>query len=127
MKKKNSYKEAFSEKGLWNTLKQFAKAAGTKVVYAALLLFYAYQRNETPTWAKNIVLGALGYFIAPLDAIPDLTPILGYTDDLGVLSFGLVTISAYIDKGVKENAREKLSSWFGDVKEEDIRAVEDRL
>lgn len=127
MKKNNKFKDFYSEIDLWNKIKQYAKTAGTKVVYAALLLFYAYQRKETPNWAKHIVLGALGYFIAPIDALPDLTPIIGYTDDLGVLSFGLVTISAYIDDGVKGNARERMAKWFGEVNEEDIAEVEDRL
>jgi len=127
MKKNKNYENDYSERNLWQKLKRFAKTAGTKVVYTALLLFYAYQREETPRWAKHIVLGALGYFIAPFDALPDLTPIIGYTDDLGVLSFGLVTISAYINDEVKTNARERITKWFGKVSEEDIAEVEDRL
>ncbi len=121
------YGEEYSENKLWDKFKNFAKAAGAKVVYAALLLFYAYQRKETPTWAKNIVLGTLGYLISPIDAIPDLSPIIGYTDDLGVLSFGLVTISAYINKEVKENAKEKLTKWFGAVSKKDLEDVEKHL
>ena len=63
---------------------------GMKTCYSALLLFYAYRRSDTPSWAKNIVIGVLGYLIAPFDMLPDLTPIIGYTDDLGILGFGLV-------------------------------------
>jgi len=118
------YKGEYTKPKLWDKFKRFAKTAGTKVVYTALLLFYAYRRKETPTWAKNIVLGTLGYLISPIDAIPDLSPIIGYTDDLGVLTFGLVTISAYVNKEVKENAREKLAKWFSNVKEDDLEEVE---
>jgi len=121
------YKGEYSETRLWDKFKQFAKTAGTKVVYTALLLFYAYRRKETPTWAKNIVLGTLGYLISPIDAIPDLSPIIGYTDDLGVLTFGLVTISAYVNKEVKDNARNKLAKWFGSVKQDDLDEVEKHI
>jgi len=121
------YSSLFSEGKMWQKLKKQAKQAGLKTVYSALLLFYAYQRKDTPSWAKNIVLGVLGYFIAPLDAIPDLTPIIGYTDDIGVLSFGLVTIACYVNDEVKQQARKKLGNWFGDYEEEDLSEVDKQL
>lgn len=108
------YGPQFSEKGLWRKLAGYAKRAGQKTVYMVLLMFYAYRRKDTPTWAKNIVLGTLGYFLAPIDALPDLTPIIGYTDDLGILSFGLVTVAAYVNDEVRTRSREKLKSWFGE-------------
>ena len=118
------YKKEYSESRFWKKLKKYAKTAGIKAVYSGLLLFYAYKRKETPNWAKHIVLGALGYLISPIDAIPDLSPIIGYTDDLGVLTFGLVTISAFVNKEVKENARKNLKKWFGKVDEGDLEEVE---
>lgn len=121
------YKNRFSEAKLWKKLKEYATQAGTKTVYTALLLFYAYKRKETPAWAKSIIFGVLGYFIAPLDAIPDLTPIIGYTDDIGMLSFGLVTIACYVNDEVKENARKKLSQWFGNFDEGDLKEVDEQL
>ncbi len=124
---KKDFKKHYSDQKFWKKITLFAKKAGVKVVYSALLLFYAYRRKETPSWAKHIIVGTLGYLIAPIDAIPDLTPIIGYTDDIGVLSFGLVTIAAYINKDVKDNARGRLHKWFGDVKDEDIAEVDDKL
>ncbi len=121
------YGKLFSEDGLWNKITNYAKQAGLKAVYTALLLFYAYRRKDTPSWAKNIILGTLGYFLAPIDAIPDLTPIIGYTDDIGVLSFGLVTIAAYVDEEVRKNARKQLSKWFGTYDEEELDSVEEVL
>ena len=120
------YSGDYSERKLWNKLRNYAKQAGIKVVYSALLLFYAYRRNDTPAWAKNIVLGTLSYLIAPIDAIPDLTPLLGYTDDLGVLSFGLVTIASYINDEVKTNARERLNKWFDGFDEDQLKEVDDQ-
>lgn len=117
----------YSEEGFWKKLRQYAKQAGVKVVYAALLMFYAYRRKETPRWAKGIILGVLGYFLAPIDALPDLTPLLGYTDDMGVLAFGLVVVAAYINDGVRLEARRQLLAWFGDYDEKAIEEVEEKL
>ena len=121
------YARYFTEARFWFKLRQFARQAGLKVVYTALLMFYAYRRKETPPWAKRIVLGTLGYLIAPLDAIPDLTPLVGYTDDLGVLSFGLVIVAAYVNDEVKEKARGRLRQWFGHYDEKELAEVDQKL
>ena len=96
-------------------------------MYAALLLYYAFTRKETPRWAKNIILGVLGYFLTPFDALPDLSPIVGYTDDLGVLIFGMVAIATYINDEVKEKARKKLHQWFGEYDEGELADVDEKL
>ncbi len=119
--------QPFKERQLWNKLKRFAQSAGVKTVYSVLLLFYAFQRKDTPSWAKNIILGSLAYFLSPLDFVPDLTPIFGFTDDFGVLSFGLVTIACYIDAEVRQKSRERLSSWFNHISDSDLTEVDSRL
>jgi uncharacterized membrane protein YkvA (DUF1232 family) len=91
------YKDKFSESRFWTVLKKTANRLGAKTVYAALLMYYAYQRKDTPTWAKRIVIGTLGYLLAPIDAIPDLSPFVGFTDDIGILSLGLVAIAGFIN------------------------------
>lgn len=121
------YQRYFSDERFWAKLKSQARNAGVKIVYSALLLFYAYRRKETPFYARSIILGVLGYFLAPIDLIPDLTPILGYTDDLGVLAFGLVTIAAYINQDVRQKARARLDQWFGDYNEAELKEVDDQL
>ncbi|MCP9235634.1 YkvA family protein [Lewinella sp. JB7] len=125
--KYQSYRRYFSPLRFWTKIAGFARTAGTKTVYTALLLYYAYEREETPGWAKKIVLGALGYLVMPLDAVPDLTPILGYTDDVTVLGAGLMTIAAYINKDVRDRARTTLTRWLPDPREDDIRDVDARL
>ena len=71
----------YSERGFWEKVRGFARAAGEGVLEPALKLFYASQDGETPAWAKAVIYSALGYFISPVDAIPDMTPIVGYADD----------------------------------------------
>lgn len=112
-KEDNPYPEAYSERGLKDKLGAYAKTAGREVVEKVLLLYYALQRADTPGWAKATIIGALGYFIAPLDAIPDLTPLLGYSDDLGVLALALATVAGQIDDEVKRKTADRLEHWFG--------------
>jgi uncharacterized membrane protein YkvA (DUF1232 family) len=91
------------------------------------LLYYAYKRKDTPSWAKRIVLGALGYLVVPVDVIPDLSPFIGYTDDIGILSFALVTVAAYVNDEVKGNARKQLEKWIPRSNAKDIEEVEKQL
>ncbi len=123
----HSYKQYFSSKKYKELIQVKPGKIGSKAVYSSLLLFYAFRRDETPTWAKNIIIGALGYLVSPIDLLPDLTPVLGYTDDLGMLSFGLVTIASFINKDVKEKAVERLSKWFPEWDERAIMEVDNIL
>ena len=62
---------------------------------------------------KNRDLWCAAYFISPIDAIPDVTPLVGFTDDLGALAAAIAMTSAYINEDVKRKTSEKLLSWFG--------------
>ena len=109
----NAYSNVFSNAGFWNKLLKFAKSADKGVVEKALLLYFALQAPGTPAWAKTVIVGALGYFISPIDAIPDLTPVVGYSDDWGVLAMALAVVATHITAEVKTQASVKLAEWFG--------------
>lgn len=110
----NQYEDAYSESGFWNKLKKYAKSAGKEVVEKALLLYYAAQEEEAPAWAKATIAAALGYFIVPLDAIADITPAVGYADDLGVLVLAIAAVTRYINADVRAKTAAKMRAWFGD-------------
>lgn len=110
----NTVIEEYSEASFWTKVKDFAAVAGKNVIEKALWLFYAAQKPETPLWAKTVAYSALGYFISPLDAIPDVTPIMGFSDDLAVLIAALAAIAMFIDDEVKELALDRLVQWFGE-------------
>jgi uncharacterized membrane protein YkvA (DUF1232 family) len=112
----NSSRTEYSDKKFWNKLKRFAHSAGEDVVERALLLFYALKSPKTPKWAKTVVLGALAYFIMPMDAIPDVVPVVGYTDDLGALAAALVAVRLYVTDDMKEMAKAKTKEWFGKLR-----------
>ena len=109
----NDYAGAFNDDSFWAKLTGFAKAAGSEVVEKALWLYYAFKKDDTPVWAKTTIVAALGYFIFPIDAIPDVVPLVGYSDDLGVLALAVTTVAAYINEDVKVMAKTKMRDWFG--------------
>jgi uncharacterized membrane protein YkvA (DUF1232 family)/uncharacterized tellurite resistance protein B-like protein len=103
----------YSDESFWAKLKKFALTAGREVVEKALTLYYTAQNPNVPAWAKTVVVGALTYFISPIDAIPDILVGVGFTDDLGVLLAAIATVSVYINAETKAQAQQKMSDWFG--------------
>lgn len=110
----NEFEDAYSDEGFWDKLKRYAKVAGKEVVEKALLLYYAGQEENAPAWAKATIVASLGYFIAPFDAIVDLTPAVGYADDLGVLALAIAAVATYINDNVRDKTATKMQEWFGE-------------
>lgn len=102
----------WDEDGFWRKLKRHAVSAGSHVVERALWLYFAARRPDCPAWARITVYGALGYFISMVDAVPDLTPVLGYTDDFALMGLALATLARYIDEGVKQRGAAVMARYF---------------
>lgn len=102
----------FSEADFWQKIKSFARKAGREVVEKALWCYFAAESPDTPKWAKAAIYAALAYFISPIDAIPDVTPGIGFTDDLGVLISAVAAIAMHITPKAKKQAAEKMVDWF---------------
>ncbi|MXS85689.1 DUF1232 domain-containing protein [Nitrosomonas sp. HPC101] len=106
------FSAAYSDSNFWDKAKKYAKMAGQSVIEPALKMYYAALDSDTPIWAKGIIIGALGYFVSPVDAIPDIIPVAGYTDDLGALAAALATVAAHIKDEHVAKAKETLTQWF---------------
>jgi uncharacterized membrane protein YkvA (DUF1232 family) len=109
----NTRPSRYSEQSFQRKLARHGRAAGEAVVERALQLYYAMQKPDLPAWARTAIVGALGYFIVPLDAVPDILPGAGYADDLGVLALAFGTVASHIDDGVRAKAKARLRRWFG--------------
>jgi len=105
--------ESYSASNLWRSLKKVASKASRKTLNAALVLFYCLRDKDTPTWAKGVIVGALGYLILPADMIPDIIPGAGYGDDWGAIVAALATVAAYIKDIHKSKAAEQVQRLFG--------------
>lgn len=125
--KKRKYIETFSERELFDKILKFAKAAGIKVIYLALLLFYTLKKPTTPKWAKSAIIGALGYFILPLDFISDFIPAIGFSDDMTALAAILVTVALYVDDEIKSKAKARLQTWFGSYDEVKLESIDQKI
>lgn len=117
------YQGHYSENNFWSKLSKVAKSAGVKVVYAVLLLFYVLKSKDTSGEDRAKIVGALGYFILPLDLIPDWLPALGFTDDLAALTWALYAVAKNLTPDVKANAKAKLSEWFGELDDKALDGI----
>lgn len=122
--KPNEYEMHYSDEKFWDKLKNQALKAGHKVVSKALELYYAGTAKETPLWAKTLIFGALGYFILPIDAIPDMIPVAGFTDDLTMLLGAITSVGAHMTPEHRAKAEETLQKWFGKKKNEEGHSKE---
>jgi uncharacterized membrane protein YkvA (DUF1232 family) len=110
----SEFADDYSEDFFWEKVKRVAKKAGREVIEKALILYYALKDSDTPLWARTTIIGALGYFISPLDLIPDVIPVIGYLDDLAVMAAAIATVGAHITRGHCRLAKKKLKEWFGE-------------
>lgn len=106
------YSNEFTDKSFWQKVAHGAKAAGREIIEKALTMYYAAMDKDTPVWAKTVLIGALGYFICPIDAIPDAIPVGGYADDAGAIAAALSMVAAHIKPEHKEQAKSKAVEWF---------------
>jgi uncharacterized membrane protein YkvA (DUF1232 family) len=106
--------EARVRRGFWPK----AKRVAAKLPFAEDLLaaYYCAFDRQTPLQVKAALLGALAYFVLPVDAMPDILPLLGYTDDALVLVTALRMVSGHIRDEHREAARQALARDLNDVR-----------
>jgi uncharacterized membrane protein YkvA (DUF1232 family) len=72
-------------------------------------LYFCMRDVETPLWAKLQIGGALAYFVAPFDVIPDFIPVAGYADDASVVAATIALLGAHVTAGHTRSASDWLS------------------
>lgn len=110
----SKYAGSYSEENLLHKISKFGAHIGLELLYKVAQLWCVLQKPEVPAKDKALIMGALGYLISPLDFIPDLTPVLGYSDDLVAITFALLKVQGYIDDEVKAEAKALLAKVFGE-------------
>ena len=101
-------------KELFTKIKKVLIKAGLELIYKVLQLWYVLQKPEVPYPIKATIVGALMYFILPVDSIPDFLP-GGFVDDMAAIAFALSMATLYVDEEVNEKARKKLIEFLAQV------------
>jgi len=101
------------EKTFMRTAKSAFRRAGGAVALEGLKAWHLARDPTTPRQTKAILYGALAYFVLPIDAVPDILPVVGFTDDLAAISAALVATNAAMTEAVLERARASVQRLFG--------------
>lgn len=92
----------------WNLIRRIAR----KIPFAedVLALYYCARDPMTETRVKLIILAALGYFVLPADILPDIMPVLGFTDDAAVIAAAIAAVRGSITDLHRRKAKDQLDT-----------------
>jgi uncharacterized membrane protein YkvA (DUF1232 family) len=90
-------------KQFWRKLKRLA--VKLPFVEDLLAAYYCAFDRQTPRHVQAALLGAIAYFVLPFDFIPDMLPVLGFTDDAAILATALRMVASHITPEHREAAR----------------------
>lgn len=107
------YDKHYSDDLFWDKLKHYALLISREAVEKALLLYFCLNDLDTPAQTKSITAGSLGYLIFPMDAIPDLVPLVGYADDIGALTLAVTIAATHIKDEHIAEAKATVRRFFG--------------
>jgi uncharacterized membrane protein YkvA (DUF1232 family) len=87
--------------------------AAARIPFAEDLLaaYYCAFDRATPRHVQLTLIGAIAYFVVPVDAIPDMLPALGFTDDAAVLAAAIKLVADHIRPAHRNAARDKLAEF----------------
>lgn len=93
-------------KGFWPAFRRAVKVMpfGEDVVAA----YYCVLDPTTPTRVRGILLAALAYFVSPFDFVPDFIALVGFSDDLAVLTLAISSVRAHMKPEHYDKARKAL-------------------
>ena len=117
------YEGHYSEDGLKSKLSKYAKLIGLNATYYVLLLYNMLTSGVLSIKEQALIWGALGYFISPIDLLPDVLIGTGFMDDVSVLLIVIKMLFDSIDTDklsqIKEAAKKQLKKFFY-FREEDL-------
>ncbi len=99
-------------RGFWRKVRRLA--AQLPFAEDLIAAHYCAFDRQTPFKVKAVLIGALAYFVVPTDVIPDVLPVIGYTDDAAVLAAAVKLVASHITPAHREAARRALARMRGE-------------
>ena len=108
------YGTYYSDNRFWKKVERVAKKVGATVLLPVFTLYYMLQDDKVSLQHKAYIVGALGYFILPIDLIPDgILPVIGFTDDIAVMTLVLKLVKDSITPEIKARANARVWEIIG--------------
>lgn len=117
------YATEYDEASFFGKLEKYATKIGVRPVFYCILLYEVLVSEDTSTTDKLLVAGALGYFISPLDLMPDVLPFIGFTDDIGTMTFVVLQVKRCATLEILNRAKNKTIILLGHNVESDIEIL----
>lgn len=105
--------DAYSDEGFWKKIRKVAGRLSRETLIKLLSLYYCLIDERTPYGVKLTIIGTLGYFILPVDVIPDVALGVGYMDDIALMLWAMGVMDQYILPDHQERARTALERLTG--------------
>ena len=99
-----------------SALIRLLQRAGRSVARPALEVLELLMDTGTPPRARLTLLAALTYLVMPVDLIPDLLPVAGFSDDLVALTAVIGLSRQHLTDAIRLRAQRKLERWFPPVR-----------
>ena len=117
------YEKYFSENELLQKIGKLGKSIGATVLYPVFLLFNLLKSGDINLKEKAMIIGTLGYFILPVDLLPDAIVGVGYADDAAALTAAVTALASCITEDIQNESKEQLCKIFGEFDEKALDSV----
>ena len=107
----SDYSTYYSRDSLWSKLTSLPTSASCELIEKVLMLYHLLLNGKGSVTTKTLIVAALGYFIAPIDAIPDVVPIVGYSDDLAIITALLKSLESLLTNPIRKLVRQSLPTF----------------
>ena len=119
----NLYEKYFSESELWQKIGKLGKSIGATVLYPVFLLFNLLKSGDINLKEKAMIIGTLGYFILPVDLLPDAIVGVGYADDAAALTAAVTALASCITEDIQNESKSQLRKVFGNFDEKALDSI----
>ncbi|MDL2267721.1 DUF1232 domain-containing protein [Desulfovibrio sp. OttesenSCG-928-G15] len=103
------YAAEFSNERFNATVESRGRRLSRQGLLGLFKLYHVLLSPDTPWLVKAGIIVVLGYFICPIDVIPDFIPVVGYADDLALVAAEVAALHSHITPEIQQKAEESVA------------------